>query len=228
MKHLKFLKNFALAAVAVVLAAGCAKNDDNQVNTPISTFAVYHVSPDAPKLQFKLNGTNINTDSVGYGAYGYYVNAYAGSREISSYQKDVKKTTITTTLEEGKIYSVWLAGPWATSEFVVLEDKLVNPALGKAGIRFVNMSVGAPALDLVTSTGTAVVSNKAYKENSDFTSIDGNQNYNFVIRANGSTVDKVLLPSVNLQSGKIYTIVAKGFYTGTGTTGLSGDVLINY
>jgi hypothetical protein len=90
------------------------------------------------------------------------------------------------------------------------------------------MSVGSPTLDLLTSSGASVVSNTAYKAGSDFTSIDANQNYNFVIRESGSTVDKVLLPSVTIQAGRIYTIVAKGFYTGTGTTALTGDVLINY
>jgi hypothetical protein len=194
----------------------------------VSTIAVYHVSPDAPKLQFKLNSSVLNPDSAGYGTYSYYANAYSGSRELSAYQREIKKTTITTTLLEGSIYSAWLTGPWAAAEFVVLEDKLTNPASGKANVRFVNMSFGAPALDLVTSTGTAIVSSTAYKAGSAFVSVDANQNYNFVIRENGSTVDKVLLPSVTIQAGRIYTIVAKGFYTGTGTTALTGDVLINY
>ncbi|MFD0749782.1 DUF4397 domain-containing protein [Mucilaginibacter calamicampi] len=227
MKHLKTFKNLALGIAAVLLAAGCAKQN-NDPSDPTSTLAVYHVSPDAPKLIFKLNSSLLNTDSVGYGTYGYYVNAYSGSREISAYQREIKKTNTTITLKEGSIYSIWLTGAWATSEFVILEDKLSNPPAGKANVRFVNMSPGSPALDLVTSTGTSVISNTAYKSGSDFGAVDGNQNYNFVIRQNGSTVDKVLLPSVTIQAGRIYTIVAKGFYTGTGATALSGDVLINY
>ncbi|MGY3211278.1 DUF4397 domain-containing protein [Mucilaginibacter sp. HD30] len=227
MKHFKSIKNFAIAGFAVLLAAGCAKTD-NEPSQPVSTFAVYHVSPDAPKISFKLNNSVLNSDSVGYGTYGYYVNAIAGTRELAAYQREIKKLSITTTFQEGAIYSAWLTGPWATPEFVVLEDKLTNPATGKANVRFVNMSVGSPSLDLVTSSGATVVSNRAYKENSDFTAIDGNQNYNFVIRQSGSTVDKFLLPSVTIQTGRIYTIVAKGFYTGTGATGLSGDVIVNY
>jgi hypothetical protein len=227
MKNFRSLKNLALAGIAVLLMAGCAKTNNEPI-PPIATLAVYHVSPDAPKLGFRLNNSNLSPDSAAFGTYGYYYDAYAGSRELSAYQREVKKTTITTTLQEGAIYSAWLTGPWATAEFVILEDKLTNPAAGKANVRFVNMSVGSPALDLVTSTGTAVVSNTAYKAGSDFTAINGDQNYNFVIRANGSTVDKFLLPSVNIKAGNIYTVVAKGFYTGTGTTALGGDVLVNY
>jgi hypothetical protein len=227
MKYFRSLKNLALAGVAIVLATGCIKDND-EPGPAVSNIAVYHVSPDAPKLQFKLNSSVLNADSAAYGTYGFYVNALSGSRELSAYQREVKKTTITTTLLEGSIYSAWLTGPWASAEFVVLEDKLTNPASGKANVRFVNMSVGSPTLDLLTSSGASVVSNTAYKAGSDFTSIDANQNYNFVIRESGSTVDKVLLPSVTIQAGRIYTIVAKGFYTGTGTTALTGDVLINY
>lgn len=227
MKLFKSFKIFALAGFAVLLAAGCAKTN-NEPNTPVSTLAVYHVSPDAPKLQFKLNSNVLNPDSAAYGTYGFYFNAIAGSRELAAYQREVKKTTIAANLMEGSIYSAWLTGPWASAEFVILEDKLTNPASGKANVRFVNMSIGSPALDLVTSTGTAVISNTNYKTGSDFASITGDQNYNFVIRATGSTVDKFVLPSVTIQAGRIYTIVAKGFYSGTGTTALGGDVLINY
>lgn len=215
--------------IAVLLAAGCSKVNNDPL-PPVANLAVYHVSPDAPKLGFRLNSNLLyqDADSLKFGNFGYYLNAYAGSRELSAYQQSTKKLSATVDLKDGSIYSAWVTGRWAAPELVLLEDKLTNPAAGKANIRFVNMSVDAPALDLVTSTGTTVVSNRAYKENSDFTAIDANQNYNFVIRQNGSTTDKVLLPSVGIQSGRIYTIVAKGFYNETGTTGLSGDVLVNY
>ncbi len=228
MKHFKSLKNWALLSVVALLAVGCAKDSDPGPYQPISSLAVYHVSPDAPKLQFKLNNSVLNTDSAAYGTYGYYLNAYAGSREISAYQREVKKASVTYELKDGSIYSAWLTGRWAAPEFVLIEDKLANPPAGKAYIRFVNMSVDAPALDLVTSTGTGVVSNKAYKTASDFVEIAGGQNYNFVIRESGNTTDKVLLPSVTIQNGHIYTVAAKGIYNGTGATALTGDVLINY
>ena len=90
------------------------------------------------------------------------------------------------------------------------------------------MSVDAPALELGTNTGNTITGGRTYKTGSDFVEITGGQSYNFVIRDNGSTTDKVLLPSVTIQTGRIYTIAAKGFYNGTGNSGLTGDVLINY
>ncbi len=228
MKHFKSLKNWALLGVVALFAAGCAKTTDPGPDQPISTMAVYNVSPDAPKVQFKLNSSVINTDSAAYGTYGFYFNAYAGSRELSAYQREIKKVSAAVDLQDGKIYSAWLTGSWATPEFVVLEDKLANPPAGKAYVRFVNMSVDAPALELGTNTGNTITGGRTYKTGSDFVEITGGQSYNFVIRDNGSTTDKVLLPSVTIQTGRIYTIAAKGFYNGTGNSGLTGDVLINY
>lgn len=227
MKHFNFLKSLALGGLALLLVTGCAKIE-NPNYVPVANLAVYHTSPDAPKVGFRLNTSSLNVDSAAYGTYGYYLNATPGTRDLAVYQGSVKKINAAITLKDGAIYSAYLTGAWANPELVVLEDSLSNPASGKANIRFVNMSVGAPSLDLATNTGTVVVSGKEYKKNSNFTGINGNQSYNFTIRVHGSTVDKVVLPSVTIQAGRIYTIIAKGFYTGTGATGLSGDVLINY
>ena len=226
MKHFNFFK-LALGGLAGLLLTGCAKIE-NSDPVPISNLAVYHTSPDAPKVGFRLNTSILNVDSAAYGTYGYYLNASPGTRDLAVYQGSVKKINAAINLNNGAIYSAYLTGSWANPELVVLEDSLTNPASGKANIRFVNMSVGAPSLDLATNTGTVLVSGREYKKNSKFTGIDGNQSYNFTIRVHGTTVDKVLLPSVVIQSGRIYTIVAKGFYTGTGNAGLSGDVLTNY
>lgn len=217
-----------MLGVVALFAVSCSKSTNNEPLPPIANLAIYQVSPDAPKLGFRLNNSVLNSDSVPYGTYGYYFNAIAGSRELTAYQQGTKKVTSTIDLKEGAIYSAWLTGRWATPEFVLIEDKLVNPSSGKALIRFVNMSIESPALDLVTNTGTAVVSGKTYKTASEFVEIAGGQNYNFVIRENGNTTDKVVLPSVSIQSGRIYTIAARGIYNSTGATALAGDVLINY
>ncbi len=227
MKNFRSLKNLVLLGVAVLLAAGCSKSN-NEPAPAVSTLAVYHVSPDGPKVVFKLNSSVLSTDSVPYGTYGFYFNAYSGMREINAYQREIKMAALNADLKDGAIYSAWLTGAWANREIVLIEDKLVAASSGKALVRFVNMSVNSPALDLVTNTGTAVVSNKTYKTASDFVEVTGGQNYNFVIRENGSTTDKFLLPSVTIQTGRIYTIVARGFYAGSGATALTGDVLVNY
>lgn len=227
MKNFKSLKNLALGGLAVLLAAGCVKESGEGTYTPIAALAVHNVSPDAPKLGFKIGSNNLYTDSSQYGKLNGYLNISPGSRELAAYQQAEKKAVNNFDFKDGVLYSGWLTGRWSAPELVILEDKLTRPAEGKAHIRFVNMSVDAPALDLLTSTGTPIITNKSYKENSDFIPIGAGQNYSFIIRQSGTNNEKVVLPSVKVLNGGIYTIVAHGFYNGTGATGISGGVILN-
>ncbi|MGF7079981.1 DUF4397 domain-containing protein [Mucilaginibacter sp. UYCu711] len=226
------MKQFTLMAAVglmILTAASCKKdNYYDDVPQPISVVGFYGASPDAPKLSMYLNANQIPADSLAYKGRIDYVNAYPGNREINAYRNGTKVFTKAITLDEGKFYSAFLTGNYSTAELVVLQDSLINPAQGKATIRFVNMSVGAPALDLVTSNGTSVISNRTYKTNSAFTPVDGDTQYSFVIRAHGSTVDKVIMAPVTLYAGHNYTIWARGIYTATDAAALDAGIARNY
>ena len=226
---MKLLKLLTVAGLVIVAAAGCKKDSDYQTLPPISAVSFYHASPDAPKLSFYLNSNKIfEGDSSAYKSSIYYVNAYSGNRELSAYKGSERKFIKSFTLAEGHIYSAFLTGKYSTAEFVLLEDSLSTPAAGKAHIRFVNMSVESPALDLGVSGGASFITNKAYKANSGFTVIEGNKQYNFVVRNNGSTVDKVVLPSVNIEAGHIYTVWARGIYSATDGAALGAEITKNH
>jgi hypothetical protein len=113
-------------------------------------------------------------------------------------------------------------------EVSAYKNGLARPAAGKANIRFVNMRIGSPTLDLGVNDGTTLISNRAYKANSAFSAIDGNKQYTFVVREHGATVAKVALPSVNIINGHSYTIWARGVYTATDATVLGADIVLNY
>jgi hypothetical protein len=224
MKHFKLL----IATTLIILtAAGCKKTTYDPPQ-PISAIAFFAASPDAPPLSIYLNANKIQSDSLAYKGKMYYVNAYSGNRDIIAYKGSTKKLTQTVKLEDGKIYSCFLTGNYSTAEFTLLEDSLANPPIGKVNVRFINMSVGAPSLDLGLSDGTAVISGRTYKTNSGFTAIPGDKQYSFVIREHGATVNKVIIPPVNLLSGHNYTIWTRGIYTATDAVALDADIVLNY
>jgi hypothetical protein len=227
MKHLKLVQKVALAALVIFTAAGCIKNHDDIPAPAISGLAFVNASPDAPSVNINVDNRQVNSDSFPFKSHIDYVNAFSGTREVTAFEGGTKKTTANITLEEGRLYSLFLAGPWASSEFVLLEDSLSRPESGKAHIRFLNMSVGAPSLDLL-SGGTALVANKAYKANSGYINVDGDKQYNFTIREHGQSADKVTLSAITIQAGYNYTIWANGVYTQTGAGGFGGDVIKNY
>lgn len=227
MKYFNLLKITFVLSLVIIVAAGCRKDYNRPVYTPISAMAFFNASPDAPTVGLMLDQNTVN-GTFAYTDRSYYFNAYSGTRKAAIMENGVKKLTSDIILKQGKYYSLFLAGPYATGEFVLMEDSLKSTAPDKVNIRFVNMSVGAPSLDLGLTDGTTLVSGRTYKQNSAYIGINGNTTYNFVIRDHGSTVAKVTLPATMLNTGRHYTIWAKGTYTGTGAAALGAEVDRNY
>ncbi len=229
MKYFNLLKITSVLALVVVLGAGCRKDYLNPrvSSSPISAVAFFNASPDAPAVGLMLDQNTVD-GSYAYTDRSFYFYAYSGTRKAAVTENNVKKTTGDIVFKQGKYYSLFLAGPYSTSEFVVLEDSLKSFAPDKVNIRFVNMSFGAPSLDLGLTDGTTLVSGRTYKQNSAYISVNGNTTYNFVIRDHGSTVAKVTLPATMLNTGRHYTIWAKGIYTGTGAAAIGGEIDRNY
>ncbi len=100
--------------------------------------------------------------------------------------------------------------------FTQITDVLTAPASGNAGIRFLNLAPGAPALFL-TAGGAALAgtlsASRAYKTTTNFTSFTAvtTGSYNLEIRTGSATGTIVAtLPSTALADGKLYTIFASG------------------
>lgn len=232
MKRLSLLKSVALGALLIVLAAGCRQD---YVRPPgyygnyydISGLLFVNASPDAPGVNLYLNENRVS------GLYGYtdnsnYFNAYSGTRAAHIYEGGTKKLSSDIVLKTDRYYSLFLAGRFATPELVLLEDSLKRPASGKTNIRFVNMSLGAPSLDLGLANGTTLVAGRTYKQNSGYIAVDGDTKYTFVIRERGATAVKVTLPETTLAAGRSYTIWVKGAYTDAGLTGVGAEIMRNY
>lgn len=226
MKPIKHLHQILAAGALLLAVAGCTKTH-NDPAPPVSALNIINASPDAPSVTFYADQNRITLDPLVYTDETQYLNAYSGSRIISAYEMQTKKVSDTITLKQGRFYSLFLAGQWQNPEFVLLEDSLSKPAAGKANIRFLNMSVGAPALDLGFADST-IVSGRTYKQNAGFIAVSANKSYQFVIREHGSGTVKVTLPAQTLDEGRIYTVWARGIYTQTGDKGPNGSIIRNY
>src|SRR5690606_6283810 len=114
--------------------------------------------------------------------------------------------------------SLYIVNKAADPEYLLINDKLSNPATGKAKVRFLNLAPDATALDLVIEDETTKFENKAFKAYTDFADITENTTatLKLINRANGNAV-VATLDDVELKSGGIYTIWAKGLLTTTET-----------
>lgn len=220
------LVGIATMALFTIIATGCLDNDDN-ANIPAAYVTLYHGSPDAPDLTIKADNRPINTYAFEYADYTGYLRFFPGDRNLKFGPFSASNIQIDTTVafEVGQGYSVFVAGLYATSGIVVLNDNSAQPVSGKSKIRVIHLSPDAPEIDFV-ATGNAIASNLEFKEASDFLEVNA-QEYDFEVKAG----DEVLLtvPDITLQSGYLYTIVIRGFVDppGENTNVLAAQVLVN-
>jgi hypothetical protein len=106
----------------------------------------------------------------------------------------------------------------------MITDNLTAPASGNAGIRFFNMTPGAPAVFLTAGGLTlagALSNSRTYKTTTNFTAFTAVTagSYNLEVRTGSATGTIVAtLPSSTLADGKLYTIFVSGKVVKIGTT----------
>lgn len=217
----------AVLAMFTVLAFASCKKDFGEA-PQISALSIVNAAVGSPEVNVFMGGGKVSNDLFTFGKDISYFNAYSGEREVSFFEGTTKKTSGKFILNDGKFYSLFLAGQWPDTELVLLKDSLVRPAAQKARIRFVNMSKDGGVLNLGLTNGSTLISEKAYKAASDYMEVEGNKAYTFVIRNNAALADTVSIPTVNIETGRNYTIWAKGMKAQSGNNALGLGVIRNY
>lgn len=221
-------KKFAITKIAIAVGAtlslsSCLKNNNSEyVDPPSAGLSIFHASPGTQKFNVAIGNTIINDGyqliEFEYSKALSYVPVSPGSRNISILKRNTKDTIRTGTfnLVNDKYYSLFVTDAAPNANLVFVEDTIVVPPVGKARVRFVNLSPDAGNLDLVVNTAgtdSLLFSNKAYKTASPFTNLSGTKVYKLEIKSGATS--KAVLDNVEIQSGKIYTIWAKGLSTAT-------------
>jgi len=221
--------NLALTLVAsIVIFSSCKKNSDEPAKV-YSNVLVAHASPNAPGVDLLIDGVKINSSALAFPSNTGYLMVESGTRNVKVNVSGTSTSVINAdlTLEKDKNYSVFAVDSVSKISALVLTDDLTAPATGKAHVRFVHLSPNAPAVDVaVASSGAVVFANKAFKTNTPFTPLDAGV-YNLDVRVAGTSTVALVLPTITLQAGKIYTVFAKGFLGGTGAQALGAEIVVN-
>jgi hypothetical protein len=190
---------------------------------------VTHASPDAPGVDLLIDNSKVNSAALTFPSNTGYLDVEAGIRNIKVNAAGTTTSVINAdiTFEKDKNYSIFAVDALAKISAVALEDDLTAPAAGKAHVRFVHLSPDAPAVDIaVASSGAVVFGNRKFKEATGFAPLDAGT-YNLDVRVAGTTTVALVLPAINLEAGKIYTVFAKGFLAGTGAQKLGAEIIVN-
>ncbi|MFN8299335.1 MAG: DUF4397 domain-containing protein [Chitinophagales bacterium] len=215
-----------LVLTSLTLITSCKKDEETKTYANV---LVTHASPNAPGVDLLVDGSKQNSAALAYPNNTGYLQVESGTRNIKVNVSGTSTSVITAdlTLEKDKSYSVFAVDSVSKISAVVLADDLTAPAAGKAHVRFVHLSPNAPAVDVAVAGGGAVVfGNKAFKEYTAFTPLDAGS-YNLEVRVAGTSTVALTLPTITLESGKIYTVFAKGFLGGSGSEALGAEIIVN-
>lgn len=189
---------------------------------------VVHASPDAPGVDLLIDDIVVNSAPLEYPDNTGYLPILAGTRNVKVNAAGTTLTVIdaTVTLMADGSYSIFAIDELSSIEPLVLVDDLSAPAAGKAHVRFIHLSPDAPAVDITLTDGTVVFGDKSFRDYTDFTPLDAGS-YDLQVRLAGTTSVVLDLPGIVLQTGKIYTIFAKGFVAGVGAQALGAEIIVN-
>jgi hypothetical protein len=170
---------------------------------------VLHASPDAPGVDLLIDDVKKNTSALLFDKNTGYLTVESGARNIKVNATGTSTSVINAnvTIEADKNYTIIAANTLAKIEAITAVDDLTALAAGKAHVRFAHLSPDAPAVDVVAGSATLFPA-AAFKSISAFTPVNAGS-VTLGVRVTGTTQDVLTVP-VTLESGKIYTIYAKG------------------
>ena len=234
-KSLAFSPAVLMGIVLIMgVISGCNDVNDDPVPLPdIAYVGLYHASPDAPPLDIIMEQGRINYYPLRYAEYTNYLNFYAGERTMRVSPVNASNVVVDTTFtfETEAAYSIFYVNEYTNIQALLVEDEEVSLSLAEAAVRFVHLSPDSPEVDLNRSIGddtTVLAEGSAYLDATPFTIVDsGVQSFQVNLTESGEEV--LSIPDVDLRSGGVYTIVARGFSSppSGNENSLSANVLIN-
>jgi hypothetical protein len=224
------LRTVALALSVALTASGCS--DDNNNTNPVAPVQqarvmAVHASPDAPAVDLLVDGAVVGS-GLAYPNNTGYLTVNAGTRNVKVNVAGTTTTVIDANLPVagGTTYSVFASGAVASLAALVVPDDLTGPATGKAHVRFIHLSPDAPAVDVAVTGGPVLFAGRAFREYTAFVPVDAGS-YDLEVRPAGSTTVVLPLPGITLAAGKIYTVFARGFVSGSGAQALGAQIIVN-
>ncbi|UCG63314.1 MAG: DUF4397 domain-containing protein [Candidatus Zixiibacteriota bacterium] len=222
----------AFAAINI-FAVSCSDDDEARAilgsQTQTAEVLIVHASPDAPGVDIFVDNQGPAVSNLTFPANTGYVALDAGTRNVKVNVTNTSTTVIDANvkLDPNAAYTVFAVNSVANIEPLVLVDDLSSPAAGKAHVRFVHLSPDAPAVDVgLAGNGAVVFGNVSFKGFDGFTPLDAGT-YDLEVRLAGTATAVLPLPGIMLESGKIYTVFAKGFVSGSGAQALGAEIIVN-
>jgi len=217
MKNKYFSMRNVLMAGGILLAgalfAGCNKDDDDPVDTPVAGLMAANLAPDRGAIGVALSGNALGGTPLTYTSFtGGYYPIYPGNRPVEAYDFNtgVSFTSGSFLFEPDKYYSLFVVGANDNYRNIIVNDdfETMSGTSGNAYIRYINAIPDSAASTVsVTAGGNSVINeNAAFASVSEFVEVAPGSITIDV--SNGSTVDADR--TITLEARKVYTVLLIG------------------
>jgi hypothetical protein len=205
---------FGILAAGVFLSA-CLKNkDDDYSNIPAAGLMAFNLAPDQPSAVVRLSGNSLTNVPLAFGSFnGGYQNIYVGSRAVESFRSfdypAQPLAAVNFNFENGKYYSVFVAGAHDTYRNIVSEDNLDSlPVTSDAYVRYINAipDSSQPAVTVAVNGNNVINDNAGFGAVSEFKAVAPGQ-INIAVN-NGGTIQSSR--TITVEQRKVYTILLAG------------------
>ncbi|MBD3583668.1 DUF4397 domain-containing protein [Flavobacterium selenitireducens] len=224
-----FIWKMIFGITALLAVSSCNVDDEGYYLQDTAAHGIIgNASPNSGDLYFFADANQVNSNALNFGSALGYFNFYEGNRTISV--KNATGEVLASTevaLSIGEFFTVFAVNTSENLELAVYEDTLINPAQGKARIRFINLAPDSEGIDVFDST-VEVASDLIFKEASSFTDLPaGNYEFAFKRTSDGT---QLATKTIQLNPGRIYTIYTKGFVTPAAgnNDAFSAEAIYNY
>ena len=206
-------KYFPLKIAILLISISSACKHKEIVTPPIGSLAIYNMSPTFSTYDVSMNGLKLNTAALPFGGGIKYTQVLAGNYAVkfsTAGGTDNVYTKDGVVVGSNTFHSIYLLGTNGNFEALTIPDNFENTTITKTYVRFINLSPDANALSLSIKDATApIIANKNYKAYGNFVELEPGAKI-FEVKEGATGIVKSTLESTNLETGKFYTIIARG------------------
>ncbi|MFT4204741.1 MAG: DUF4397 domain-containing protein [Chitinophagaceae bacterium] len=210
MKTLAKTLSAVLAVSLISIVSSCKKDDVDEYGS--AYLKVVNASEESPTQSFYLLNNLIKAD-LDYAEYSDFINVNSGNRLSASFKTESSGASYADGelwMAKGEYYTVYLVGSGSNARIKQYEDNLSSPNTGKAKIKFIHLSDGAPSdLRIRDASGDILINNISRNIESGYKNIDpGTFVFSITGTASGNSIGNYELNDIS--AGKIYTIFIAG------------------
>ncbi|MCH7403071.1 DUF4397 domain-containing protein [Belliella kenyensis] len=205
-------KNLLTPIVIILGLSSCLNDNDGAPIQPFAFVSIYHGAPETASLDVFANSSKVTNSPFRFTETLPYLRYYLGQRtfKFSPYNSVTTLLEDTFTIEDNKVYSIFLTGLPNDLEAIIVEDSWGSFNQNQTKIRFVHLSPDAGEVEiLLDNEETSKFENNEFKSHSNFEALEA-KSYNIKVVSKETGETLITANNVELKRNRAYSLILRG------------------